>query len=551
MQFQSTAVRLTDLTPSSRATTYKGFAVNFSWGLSYTKPDDLSGSIRQVSAKLRWRKNGAPAYTEYIVNNATQGYTIPAGVLPAGDIDWQVEVTDTSGGTTASSWTTFNNKELPVTPADLYPADGGRVLKHQVNRFGWSVTAEGAEDAPGEIVQTSAVLRYRTQGQQDVKSVTISGAQTWHDFPANTFTADDIEWQVEVTANTGAAGTSEWIHVNTQDALSTPVCVSPVGAIVEDTQGVTFVWRHEISTGTAQTAYELQTSSNMGGQYTTLSTAETDASSFATPAGQFAQGTLMWRVRTKNGDGVWGSYLAMSSKIETRLHLAKGTLYTAAIQALLVESGITDFFVEANTATLQADREDWEPGTDRLTIINALAAEINYNSIWMDGSGTVHCSAFRMPSADAISVTYRDGEYSIQYPEWSETVDMFDHPNVFIVEVDNPDLDSSMRAVSVNDRPDSVFSTVNLGRRVVSYEKLDNIASQAELQAYADNKRFKSLQSTETRTFYTGPSGRHAVFDLVELVRDGESTLYEETGWRLELEQPYKMTHTGKRVVYL
>ena len=39
--------------------------------------------------------------------------------------------------------------------------------------------------------------------------------------------------------------------------------------------------------------------------------------------------------------------------------------------------------------------------------------------------------------------------------------------------------------------------------------------------------------------------------DLVELVRDGESTLYEETGWRLELEQPYKMTHTGKRVVYL
>ena len=141
VQFQSTAVRLTDLTPSSRATTYKGFAVNFSWGMNYTKPDDLSGSIRQVSAKLRWRKNGAPAYTEYIVNNATQGYTIPAGVLPAGDIDWQVEVTDTSGGTTASSWTTFNNKELPVTPADLYPADGGRVLKHQVNRFGWSVTA--------------------------------------------------------------------------------------------------------------------------------------------------------------------------------------------------------------------------------------------------------------------------------------------------------------------------------------------------------------------------------------------------------------------------
>lgn len=245
------------------------------------------------------------------------------------------------------------------------------------------------------------------------------------------------------------------------------------------------------------------------------------------------------------------TYLAMSSKIEERVHLAKGTLYTDAIRSLLVEAGITDFLIEANTAMLQADREDWEPGTDRLTIINALAAEINYNSIWMDGSGTVHCAAFRLPSASSISVTYRDDEYSIQYPEWSETVDMFDHPNVFIVEVDNPDLESSMRAVSVNDRPDSPFSVGSLGRRVVSYEKLDNIASQTELQAYADNKRFKSMQTSQTRTFYTGPSGLHAVFDVVELIRNGESTLYEETGWRLELESPYKMTHTGKRVVYL
>ena len=328
VSFQSTAIRLTDLVPSSRSTAYKGFAVNFSWSLSYTKPDNLSGSIRQVSAKLRWRENGAPAYTEYAINNATQGYTIPAGVLPAGDIDWQVEVTDTSGGTTASSWTTFNNKELPVAPADLYPADGSRVLKHQVNRFGWSVTAEGAEDAPGEIVQTSAVLRWRTQGQQDVKSVTISGAQTWYDFPANTFTADDIEWQGEVTTNTAATGVSEWIHVNTQDALSTPVCVSPAGAIVEDTQGITFVWRHVISTGTAQTAYELQISSNMGGQYTTLSTAETDVSSFATPAGQFAQGTLMWRVRTKNGDGAWGFYSAAATIIIRRAPAVPVIVYT-------------------------------------------------------------------------------------------------------------------------------------------------------------------------------------------------------------------------------
>lgn len=328
VSFQSTAVRLTDLVPASRSTTYKGFAANFSWALSYTKPDNVSGQLRQVSAQLRWRKSGDQNYTEYAINNATQSYSVPAGVLPAGDIDWQVEVSDTSGGTTTSSWTTFENKELPVAPVDLYPADGARVLKHQVNRFGWSIEVEGAEDAPGEIVQTSAVIRYRTQGQEDVVSVTVNGAQSYYDFPANTFAVDDIEWQVTVTANTGTSGTSEWVHVNTQDALSTPVCVSPVGVVVDDSEGVTFVWEHVISTGTAQTAYELQTSSNMGGQYTTISSEESDASSYVTAPAQFAQGTLMWRVRTQNGDGVWGSYSTAATIIIRRAPATPVIVYT-------------------------------------------------------------------------------------------------------------------------------------------------------------------------------------------------------------------------------
>lgn len=328
VQFQSTSVRLTDLVPASHAKTFKGFPVTCTWELSYTKPDSLSGELHQTSARIRWRKSGADDYTEYSIQGAVQSYTIAADILPAGEIDWQVETTDTSGGTAASSWTTFENQELTVEPTDLYPADGGRILKKQINRFGWTITAEGAEDAPGPITQTSAVLRYRTQGQQDIANVTIDDSQNYYDFPANTFTADDIEWQVEVTINTGATGTSEWIHVNTQDALSTPVCISPVGVVVEDTNGISFVWEHAISTGTEQTAYELQTSTNMGGQYTTLSTEESNVSHFDTPAGTFEQGTLMWRVRTKNGDGEWGSYSAAATIIIRRAPAAPVIVYT-------------------------------------------------------------------------------------------------------------------------------------------------------------------------------------------------------------------------------
>lgn len=245
------------------------------------------------------------------------------------------------------------------------------------------------------------------------------------------------------------------------------------------------------------------------------------------------------------------TYLAKSSKIENRLHLAAGTLYTSAIQMLLVESGITDILIEPSATVLQTDREDWEPGTDRLTIANALAAECNYNSLWMDQKGVVRGTLIRQPSAEAITVAYRDDRYSLLYPEETRSIDLFDHPNVFVVEVDNPDLERPMRVISVNDRPDSPFSTVSMGRRIAQYEKLDNIASPAELQVYADNKMFASIQTTETRTWYTGPSAGHSVFDVVALYKGDISALYQETGWRLDLEAPYRMTHTGKRVLYL
>ena len=49
-------------------------------------------------------------------------------------------------------------------------------------------------------------------------------------------------------------------------------------------------------------------------------------------------------------------------------------------------------------------------------------------------------------------------------------------PMYLLLRWDNPDFESAMRAEAVNDRPDSPFSVVTLGRRVVSYEKLDNIA---------------------------------------------------------------------------
>lgn len=243
------------------------------------------------------------------------------------------------------------------------------------------------------------------------------------------------------------------------------------------------------------------------------------------------------------------TYLAKLSKIEDRILIPKGTLYTDAIRDQIVTSGITNFIVEPKADTLLSDRSDWEPGTSRLTIINDLLSEINYNSLWMDLAGTVRGTPYRAASSKNINIEYRNNQYSLLYPEDSSTVDIFDRPNVFIAVVENPDLPGNMRAVSVNDDPSIDFSTVNRGR-IAEYEKLDNIASQAELQAYVDNKKLKSLMATQEIEFSTAANPIHSAFDVIGLYKDDITGIYEETEWSMQFQPGEPMTHKARRTVY-
>lgn len=301
------AVSIVDMVPISRANVYHGFSVRFSWGISYALPSGVSGNISQTSAVLRWRKKGsADLGGQYAVQGAASAYTIDGQVLPIGEVEWQLTVNNSTGGSTTSSWVGITNVEVPIAISGMYPAEGARVIKAQTNRFGWTVTAE-ASDAPGEIVQTRAVLRYRVEDGAPVTEKTVTGAAKYIDFPAGTFTADMLQWQVTVTANTGTTATSDWVSVITKDTLSTPTCVSPVGEIVDDKNGITFVWQHVNETGTAQTAWRLETSIDAGSHYTRLAEGEGAADSHATAKGTFEQGTLLWRVQTRNSDGDWGT----------------------------------------------------------------------------------------------------------------------------------------------------------------------------------------------------------------------------------------------------
>ncbi|NLS84142.1 MAG: hypothetical protein GXZ14_00810 [Ruminococcaceae bacterium] len=255
--------------------------------------------------------------------------------------------------------------------------------------------------------------------------------------------------------------------------------------------------------------------------------------------------------RTAEITGYDRTYLAKLSKLETRQYFAKGTLYSNAITQLLVASGISDFIIEPSAAVLQTDREDWDTGTDRLTIINTLLAEMCYESLYADAKGIVTAKAKSEVSAENVKFTYTKDTKSILFSEFKAADDTFNVPNVFIVAVDNVDMDEPMRATAINDDVTSSVSVASRNARIVEVVQLDNIASAKHLQQYADNLMLQSKLDAEQRVFYTANEAGHGLHDVVAINCDEISGVFIETAWRCDLSMGGKMQHNVRRALWL
>jgi hypothetical protein len=121
--------------------------------------------------------------------------------------------------------------------------------------------------------------------------------------PANTFTADEIQWQVAVTANSGIVTTSEWMALSTLDVKPEAKVISPQNTIVDASADNLFMWEHIISTGTAQSKAELQKSVD-GETWEPLATVTGAETQWKCQAGTITSSVKYWRVRTYNADSV-------------------------------------------------------------------------------------------------------------------------------------------------------------------------------------------------------------------------------------------------------
>lgn len=250
-----------------------------------------------------------------------------------------------------------------------------------------------------------------------------------------------------------------------------------------------------------------------------------------------------WRVRDKNA--------------EQQVFLMAGTNYVAAIESLLAAAGITSATAIPTSATLTEAREDWEIGTSYLKIINELLDEINYNPLYFDADGVAIIEPASVPTADSIRHSFSDepdapgAEPVIRMlPQISRETDVYQTANVFVAWCANPDKSGNMVATAENDTEQSPLSISRRGRRIVKVTRLNNIASQAQLQAYVNRQRDMSMIGGETLNVQTALLPDFGVNDVVSLRWGDLAAVCIDRAWTMDLRVGGVMTHRLERVVY-
>ncbi|NLT97644.1 MAG: WD40 repeat domain-containing protein, partial [Christensenellaceae bacterium] len=194
-----------------------------------------------------------------------------------------------------------------VYPVSHSPGPGAVVDESQDIAFSWGVYSDLPDIWPQ--TQLSAKLRWRPQGETAYTEITISGSAQSYTMPAGTLSGDYIEWQVLIEYESGKyTSGSEWITISTVDAVpEKPIPLSPLNEYVDVSDNIRFEWQHVINSGTAQSGADLQYSIE-GGAWTDLASVSGSDQFYDCPGGTLPGGSLRWRVRTYNSDGVEGDW---------------------------------------------------------------------------------------------------------------------------------------------------------------------------------------------------------------------------------------------------
>lgn len=244
--------------------------------------------------------------------------------------------------------------------------------------------------------------------------------------------------------------------------------------------------------------------------------------------------------------------ITKEDKVSDRYTIRKKTNYRQAMIEILDSAGIDKYNVEESDKLLPNDKE-YEPGTEKLSILNDLASDLNYTPFWVDEHGFYTSNRYRSPQEQSSDYTYSIDELSVTEIGMEEELDTFDIPNVFTIVVSNPDTEETFVSTVENRNLSHPRSIPNLGRRVVRFEEKEDIADQESLDAYVERLAFESSQIYGRVRFDTAIMPFHSYSNVLRITNDklGVNDKYAEVNWSMPLEPGATMTHEVRKVVSL
>lgn len=240
---------------------------------------------------------------------------------PLGDASWAEGVVALRSNYINDTAITFHgvagaNKPyllLSMEEADMSlnqtPTTGAYLNRHAVAKLIWTLSTN-AYGGAAAFTQASATVSWRNGASGTISTINVSGSEMSCSIPANTVSStEELQWKVNVSFESGETAESDWATLTTIDSISSCALVSPVSTFIDGSVVNRFTWNHIIATGTAQSKYDLQYSTNDGASWTNIASAVESENQYCdVPADTIPAGTVLWRVRTYNadsGEGAW------------------------------------------------------------------------------------------------------------------------------------------------------------------------------------------------------------------------------------------------------
>lgn len=309
----------------------------------------------------------------------------------------------------------LSDEDIGLTPYGS-PASG-YIPKNAANTFSWQNAGE--YDAYTAQSQTAAVFHYRvgTSGAWQTRSLTTGTSTT---LATGTLTGDVMQWYVSVTSSSDVTTDSPVYTLSTTEALPTATPIAPVGTIVDGTAPTEFSWSHEISTGSEQTAADLETSAD-GVSWSQLASVTGSAQTYTVPAGTLPAGTLYWRVRTYNQDASPGDWSESAQIVVVAPPFVPAVTVVSSPRPTVTwtaqgQEGYQVILGGYDSGQIYGTAKSWTP-PDYLPDgqYTARVRVVNVYGLWSDFGGTVFTVSNTAGAAIALTAAQEDGNAAMTW----------------------------------------------------------------------------------------------------------------------------------------